>query len=134
MVQRCSNSDLLINYKNFIYNQNLKGSKFKLRCPNTLFKFRKLLNVKIKKQHDCFACPKCESLNENIKLRDSYYEMFDKDNWDNEKEIELRQIERDIKSANDHTWINIHQRNEYNYIRDNLGLDEAIIVIDFTSG
>jgi len=40
-----NNKDLLLKYKEFIEKQEV----FKLRCPNTVFKFRKKLKVKLKK-------------------------------------------------------------------------------------
>lgn len=106
-------------------------SSFHVRGACAIFKFRSMFNVKLSLEHDAFACPACEAEEYNKKELEKLLQLSVAQRKRNKKMI--IKLKREIKAASDHHWMNVHQRNEYNHLLHNLGVQDSIIVIDFTS-
>jgi len=134
LIQRCSNKELYELYKMNVSSHNTTNpqKELKARSANVFFSFRKKFHVKLSTKHDQFACPKCEAYQRNIARRLTLYQEFMFGQWSLELQLELDRIELEIAVCEAHKWINPHQRQEFNFQRQHLGNDSAIVVMDFT--
>lgn len=134
-IQFFTNAILIHRYEQYVSTENAKmHTNFKTRCPNTLFKLRKQFKIKHKLGHDAFACSKCEALDINQEMIAKLEKDFtDQYNWNEEKNKKLQLLRSFVADALQHKETNPHQRAEFQFQKDVLKDDEAILVIDFTT-
>lgn len=138
LLQKCDNAELYDSYAKAVkqHNENVdqnSGTKFKIRSPKTLFKFREKLHVKVNPKIDVFECSVCYSEQFNKKILEELYQQRSEGDNSDETQDRIEDLEKDIQTAKFHKWLNQHQRKELEKQEEALKEKEVILIMDFFS-